>query len=856
MKYLSSAGKLFIVLILSFIGILFFASVIMQEKVSAVILSSINKSLAVKVEAKSVHFSFLRKFPKASVQLKNALVHSSAEFNTAFGEFKGRDTLLFAGSLFIKLNPIKIIRGNYSIDELSINNGLINIFTDSTGNINYRLSQFSASSKASPDVNLDAIRLRNIAAVYSDNKNKLRLKGNIEESKIKTNIKGSSFQFMAVSKLRMDNLIISGTLFKRPFIADAMIALESDPGKAIFHQSSVTLDGLALKFSGSLSGSNADLLFSADNAEISKLINYLPPAISSKLNGYEFSGLLDFSGNIKSSSGMKKIEIKYQVSDGSIKHLEDAPPVNEITFSGIFSNGPDNNSNICSISLDDIKLKLGSTRIYGAMLVSNFAKPVTSLSLKGCVYPEDLSRFFHMTVINHPEGSIDADLKLVTGSPSILLNPDTLVYLKPVGSIKFNSFTFGWGEDGRIIRNMTGPADISDVYRTKGISLEYANQRINLDGEFRNLPEWLAGKPSTLTGDFNVVFDKFIPEAFISKNENPLPTEFPKDIIASVNFRADSLSYKSFRSSDVMGNLDYKPGKLTVNYFTLKSLSGKISGKAYLNQNSDMTFISKGDYEIADIDVNNAFRSFRNFGQDFIRAENLSGNLSGKVTVLLPFSNDFTPKTSVVAAEGRFSLGNGSLINFEPAKELSDFIEMSELENIHFQKLENDFYIRDNTFYLPQMDVKSSAADIAVNGRHDFNNNYEYHVKVLLSQLLSRKRKEKRQPVTEFGAVQDDGLGRTSLLLKVESRDDDMKVSYDVKAASDQVKNNIRTEKQNLKTILNEEYGWYKDEAPAGTPAKKKSRVSIVWPENDSITGQNENDPRNNGNNKDIFRKR
>jgi hypothetical protein len=859
MKYLSRAGKFFIILIFAFIGILFFASIIMQERVSAIILSSLNKNLAVKVEAKSIRFSFLRKFPKASVQLKNALVHSSEGFNTLSTEFEGRDTLLFAGSLFIKLNPVKVIRGIYTLDELSVNDGVIYLLTDSTGNFNYRLTRNDNTAASDRVIELNTIKLRNMHTEFTDLRKSLGFKGKIKEGRIRTSIKGSSVQLSANSRLLIDKLSISGTDFKGPFNTDVMLDLQSAAGKVTFKPSSITLDGLALAFSGSASGNSTDLQFSARKAEINKIIGYLPGDYSGKLSGFEFSGELDFSGSLKSDPGKDTkphIQIEYALSDGSIKHLEDAPPVNEIFFKGNFTNWLHNIAQTCSISLDDIRLKLGSTQVNGSMMISDFNEPVTTLSLKGRIFPKDLRKFFDMTVINYSEGSIDADLKLVTGAPAILLDPDTLVYLKPVGSIKFNSFTFGWGEDGRVIRNMTGEAIVSDAYRTPGINLEYASQKISLSGEFMNLTEWLAGKPLTLRGSFDISFDRFIPEAFMSKDENSSPAEFPKDIIASVNFRADSLRYKSFRSSDVYGNLDYYPGKVTFNNFTLNSLSGRISGKGVFQQDRDFTFISKGEYEITGIDVNKAFRSFRNFGQDFIKAENLSGNLSGRVALLLPFGNDFTPKTASAVAEGRFILDNGSLINFEPVKELSDFIELSELENIHFQKLENDFNIRDNAFYLPQMDVRSSAADIAVNGRHDFNNNYEYHVRVLLSQILSRKRKEKRQPVTEFGAVQDDGLGRTSLLLKVENRGDDVKVSYDIKAAGEQVKNNIKTEKQNLKTILNEEYGWYKDEAPAGTPVKKKSRVSIVWSENDSITGQNENEPEDPRDDKNIFRKR
>ena len=84
--------------------------------------------------------------------------------------------------------------------------------------------------------------------------------------------------------------------------------------------------------------------------------------------------------------------------------------------------------------------------------------------------------------------------------------------------------------------------------------------------------------------------------------------------------------------------------------------------------------------------------------------------------------------------------------------------------------------------------------------------------------------------------MQDDGLGRTSLLLKVIGKGEDIKVGYDLKAAGGEVKNNIKTERQTLKTILNQEYGWYKSDSVATKkPAEKKSRFKITWDETDSV---------------------
>jgi hypothetical protein len=86
-------------------------------------------------------------------------------------------------------------------------------------------------------------------------------------------------------------------------------------------------------------------------------------------------------------------------------------------------------------------------------------------------------------------------------------------------------------------------------------------------------------------------------------------------------------------------------------------------------------------------------------------------------------------KINTLTAEGNYHLVNGALINFDPVKQLSTFIELSELQNISFEQLDNEFFIRNNYLYIPQMEVKSSAADLSVNGKHSFDNDYEYHVK-------------------------------------------------------------------------------------------------------------------------------
>ncbi|MGE5418915.1 MAG: AsmA-like C-terminal region-containing protein, partial [Chloroflexota bacterium] len=438
-------------------------------------------------------------------------------------------------------------------------------------------------------------------------------------------------------------------------------------------------------------------------------------------------------------------------------------------------------------------------------------------------------------------GTIDTDVKVITKHRlRDVIDMNTFIDMQPEGTLVFDGFALGLEKQNIIFRNVNGELSVSDIYRTPGLEFDYAGQKINYKGDVRNLFEWLAGRPVTLYAAGDISFNRFLPDAYSSHGDAAASkgVNFPTDMLLDINFIIDSLRYKKFASSAIKGSLTYKPRLLTFKSLNFKSVDGSISGNGFIVQNSNKAFISRGDFMVNGIDINKAFATFNNFGQSFVVRENLSGKLSGSISVLLPLNPEFRPKQKELTAEGKYIITDGALINFEPVKKLSSFIELSELENIHFDKLENDFFIRNNALVIPQMDVKSSAADLTVNGRHSFDNNYEYHVKILLSQILSKKRRAAKKPVTEFGAVKDDGLGRTSLLLKVVNRGDDVKVSYDIKAVSQEVNNNLINEKKQLKNMLNEEYGWYDDEVKQpekSAPAKQSGRFNITWDETDTV---------------------
>ncbi len=858
MKLVRKILKSALILILSVTLLLFSASLLLQDKVADIILRSLNNDISTKFDYKSLKLSFLRRFPKASLELKDVFVHSSLNFNSS--DFSGRntDTLLAARNVSIEFKLTDIIKGSYNIESIAARDGRMNFYTDTAGLVNWNITEKNMKTGGKDlTINLERINVHDIKAYYNNLAVKLIITGQVKNGRLKSRIYGDNIDFTAAAHMEINRFQLFNTLISRTINADLNLVLQSTKKGILFKKGNLSIEDYDLGLSGFVSSGNVlDLNVTGHNLDIANITKYLPGKYLELASAYDPSGILAANCKIKgllARNSNPHVEISYSLKKGHINYKNSKITINDLTFNGFLSNGSKNNFETSTFSLKDLKWKLGSGEYTGSYSMSDFNHPKSDIRIKGRVFPGELKEFFNIKELSTADGSVDADFNLVTDFwPKKKITLADVASFKPHGNLVFNALDIGFHDNKTLFTKVNGNLLFSDIIRATNFKFHYKGQEAIVNGEFGNLPGWLAGSAVKMTAKADITLNRLIPEAFFtvssapgSQNVRKTAVKLPGNVILDINFKIDSLSYKKFSSSGITGALNYKPGLLTFKSLNLRSLNGTISGNGFIVQNINKSIITRGSFNVSGINVNKAFTVFNNFGQAFIKAENLKGTLSGSLSVLLPLDSLLNPQVKSLTAEGKFTLVNGALLNFEPVKKLSSFIELSELENIHFEQLQNDFFIKNNVLYLPQMDVNSTAADLSVNGNHSFDNDYKYHVKVLLSEILSKKRRKTKNPVTEFGAVEDDGLGRTSLLLKIENKGEEVKVSYDLKAVGSEVKNNIKNERQNLKSILNQEYGWFKSDTSARQkPAEKKTRFRIKWDDSDTTYSTSDTIPK------------
>jgi len=827
-----------------------FYALMKGDRIASALIEKFNKSINTKISYGKINVTIFESFPSVTVRFNDLLISPSRDYDAS--QFAGEhgDTLLYASTLSLSAHLPSLLTGTIAIRSIAARDGKLILLTDDKGKINYEL--FSPEAKGGgKNLKLNSITATNMMTVYSDKESKLTVAGNIETCSLSGEILGSGI-FLTVSLTsNISTLDLSGKVL-HDIPGKAVIRLRKSDSSLSIARGSVELAGLDFGIDGIVNYSSGTLDMSIEGRKIniSDLAALLPDKWKSATVGLNPNGIMDLSCDLSGpygKAGSPHFEATYSLSNGRLSNITQGLNVSNLTFSGSVTNGSQNRPETFMFSVDTLGASFGQAKITGSFRIKNLTRPEVSLSLNGDIIFDDLKKFIKTNFIGHQEGSIRGNIWLSGTLPEgVKLTAARLSELGPVAAFSFVDFGAELGTKGISFSGVNGSVRINEHLTADNLSFYYKGQHFTVSTEMRNFTAWLAGRPETMkvTGDLHA--DRFITTIFTGNDSDTTSADttlvnlFPRNVTMDVTLTADSIFSKGFRAANFRSIMTYKPYVMNFSDVKADGLDGRLAGELLLGKQKNGSYIARGKLEVTDIDIHDAFRSFNNFGQEFIVSDNLQGRLTGNVTLLTPLNRHFDIISNAVVAEARLSILNGRLIEFGPTENLSRFLDVDELKNITFSKLENDLFIRNSTVSIPKMLINSSAGNFTAYGNHEFKGDYEYHIRVLLSEVLSRQARDKNRNVAAFNQIKVDGSGKATVPLKIICENGEVTVGYDLGQAQDEIKENIAEEKQTLKGILNEEYGWYKGDTIRKTEEQTKPKFTITWEEGKEQTTRTE----------------
>ncbi|MCA1750922.1 MAG: AsmA-like C-terminal region-containing protein, partial [Flavobacteriales bacterium] len=157
----------------------------------------------------------------------------------------------------------------------------------------------------------------------------------------------------------------------------------------------------------------------------------------------------------------------------------------------------------------------------------------------------------------------------------------------------------------------------------------------------------------------------------------------------------------------------------------------------YLNGSNKDDLYLKGRIALENLDIDEVFFKFDNFGQDYLVSNQVHGRIDGTIDVKAHLYPDLTPMLNHTEAHMRLKIKDGRLENFAPMQAMSDFMGDKNLNSIRFGEMENTFDFKDGTLDVPKMKIASTLGYIFLSGQQDMEERINYEVQVPLSLVQS-----------------------------------------------------------------------------------------------------------------------
>jgi hypothetical protein len=813
---------------------------IYKDEIRNYVLSELNSQLEVKMSVKSIDLSVIRKFPFVSLVLNDVAASSGKGLDHSdFKEFSS-DTLFYSSRIYLQFNLWDILNEDYRLRKVHAENGKIFILTDNNGNVNYQLIKASGENNFADNftLKLDGLRVSNFTFYYVNVFKNTSLNGKILDLILKGNFSQTDFSINSQLSLFVSQFTSEGINYASNIKLNSKSIINVNDSLSTINNGFISINDLRFRFGGKFSSGDktiVDIALSGDKLSIRSLLA-LAPVNHNVLNDYEPGGKVDILMKVKgeiSAVKIPSIRTAFKISDGQIYLYQQNKQISGIYIKGTYSNGKQHNASSSILNFNEFSLDYLNNQLQGSVSVNNFLSPKIFASVSGKIIASDLSDILKIDGLKLKSGILNPDLKIKMALNSFRsINMQDISDGSVSGRIDFNDIAGDIPYCSVPVDLLTGKMILDSGIWYPEFTFRAGKNNFSANVAVQNgwsyfyqatgMP-WITGK---VYGKYLLVDDFLYESDEEVEDDYSLPDYYKVNI--DCNF--DSLIYDKFHSADFRSDFICTPELLKVNSLSLSALKGEVKGFGTLSMEGDTLMLLRASGQVKDLDINALFKTFDDFGQDFIISDNLRGAVSGtfEYSGLLTTQLDLITKN--LTAQSDFSIQNGELIDFEPITELSRFVELSELQHIKFLTLQNSILIKDEKVYIPQMNINSTAFNLTVSGIHGFDNNFEYKVRLSLDELMAGKAKKAKKQNEEFGIIEDDGR-RTNIYLSVSGNPDEYKIRYDKKEAINKIKSDLQEERKVLKTILKEDLGLFKKDSLQKIDSKKNEQFIIDWNE-------------------------
>ncbi len=815
----------------------FILAKVYENEIKKYAIDEVNSYLKAKLKIKeeNVSFSFFKKFPNASLNFADLLIEDENQ----------KDTILFAENFSLEFGLGSLFSGNYEVKEIDLEDAQANLKVTAEGEENYifwKKSEEPDSAKSTLTFSLQEVNFHQVEVNYENKKTLNLAKLVINEAQFEGDFGVDSSVVSIESDLWISALQNDSTvLFKDK---RSSVSIE----KALFDKEKVALtDGRLTVGEMSL---NVDALFDvvnhkntvnavASNVEISEVFSLMPNEVSEKLKVYKTDGFVD--GNIEITSNKKeetpRIKADFTIQKGTVTETNSNVKLENLKLIGLYELSP--YSQKIELTEGSGTLSGGNFSLTGKLLGTSIQTIMTKIT--GNLELEKLAKFLNIPAIESMGGNISIDNEF-RGR----YKEGNLSVTEFLGTASLQNASMKLSNNLSSYQNFTGNITFNRFKSNAQLTGKYGNSDLSISTQFSNFIPYLFNNQS-LEANIYVQSEFLELDELIGNQKQEVEAGndtsgvvFPKNIEATLRVSVEKLMYQKHQLTQVSGSVTLNQNEIKSDNLVFQSNKGNVNLSGSLTSQDD-GFLLQSNIVLGQIDMSDLLLRFNNFEQSVVRSEHLSGRANAVVFVQSELTKHLEMELNSLVVNAEYSISEGELKNLELFQEIGDYLrsnaiarsvvkvdELSQkLKHVKFSEFSNTLEIKDRMIRIPSMNIRTSAMDIGLYGSQSFDFDIHYGINLRLKDILT-KRKD-----TEYGYIVDDGTGARLFLLMTGTIDEPI-FKLDKEGRKNFKEEKRIEEKNNVKGILKEEFGLFKNDSSAQksqAKPKPKPKFEVEWEE-------------------------
>lgn len=814
-----------------------------EDEVVGYAIKQINSRLTTEASVASVDLTYWETFPNASLKFQEVYIEET---------FSKKDTLLYAKDIFLEFSLLDLFRKNYNIKAISANEGKIFLRINKKGENNWSIFKPAESGEEGLALKLEQVEASNIHAIYEDVKTQFFLDYVLGDGDFQGDFDAGDFDLTMDFTGQMQTLIsgFDELVSDRALAVKGALGVESTKESYTLKDLQLKVDGIPFLVSGNYTAGSMDAIdlnIAGDNLTMKSILNILPSRYKENITRYDASGVVSFAGRVHGKVGGENrlnVTARFEVEDGSIEHESTGTRFERIRLKGDYVLGAKEDQ----LRFEAFSGALQAGTISGEGVIYNLRAPRADLRMRADVSLSDLKSFLNWDTLAVCEGRIVAEMQYkgaIDGSTKTDFNT-----IQASGRAELSGARLQLQGSSRLFEQLGAKVDFDNrnAY-VKQMSGVVNGSDFNINGALNNLLPFLLNSSEKLQVEAGLK-SKFIDFGQLIESTGTKSEEYvfslPERMTFQLNSRVEKFRFEDFTADEVNGIVKYNGVSLDVDPVSFKTSEGIFLAQLRLKQNVTNGYDLVCSANFKDINIQKMFASFGNFGQTFITDKHLRGKARATVQLEAPMSAALKLNTDKLHALMDIGISNGELVGLESLQEIGDYMKKNKwiapfvneeafserVKHIRFSELENVIEIKNKKIIIPNMVIRSSAMDISTHGEHGFDNTIDYTIGFRLRDVLIRKNAEN---------VADDGLGK-QMYIYMRGSTANPQFGVDKEAAKEERQQEIAREKNNVKALLKEEFGLFKQDATVGpyvaTPEKKETVTTIEWDELDKAPEQ------------------